>query len=178
MHDVSIAVNVSAVQLLGDNLADAVREIQSRYQLPHGALHVELTESVVLRQPQVAQARMQELREIGVPVAIDDFGTGFSSMAYLRNLPLDWLKIDRSFVQDVHVDERNASICRALIALAGGLGLGTIAEGVEQEGELEWLRNNGCDQAQGYLLGRPAPLSQLLDSICGDAPGQSDVPVA
>jgi len=169
MQDVSIAVNVSAVQLLGDNMADAVREIQARYQLPHGALHVELTESVVLRQPQAAQARMQELREIGVSVAIDDFGTGFSSMAYLRNLPLDWLKIDRSFVQDVHADERNASICRALIALAGGLGLGTTAEGVEQEGELEWLRNNGCDQAQGFLLGRPAPLSEVLESIRNDA---------
>ena len=169
LEDVSIAVNVSAVQLLGDNMADAVRELQAKYQLPRGALHVELTESVVLRQPQVAQARMQELRETGVSIAIDDFGTGFSSMAYLRNLPLDCLKIDRSFVQDVHLDERNASICRALIALAGGLGLGTIAEGVEQEGELEWLRNNGCDQAQGFLLGRPAPLSEVIDSVRGDA---------
>ena len=165
LEGASIAVNISAVQLLGDNIAETVRELQQRYRLPHGALHVELTESVVLRQPQAARARMLELRDTGVPISIDDFGTGFSSMAYLRNLPLDCLKIDRSFVQDVHNDERNASICRALIALAGGLGLGTIAEGVEQEGELAWLRENGCDQAQGYLLGRPAPLGELLDSI-------------
>src|SRR5690606_24548975 len=125
--------------------------------------------SVVLSRAQGVLSLMRELLEIGVSVAIDDFGTGFSSMAYLRNLPLDWLKIDRSFVQDVHADERNASICRALIALAGGLGLGTTAEGVEQEGELEWLRNNGCDQAQGFLLGRPAPLSEVLESIRNDS---------
>jgi len=171
LQDVAIAVNISAVQLLGDNIAEAVRELQLRYRLPRGALHVELTESVVLRQPRAARLRMLALRDAGVPISIDDFGTGFSSMAYLRDLPLDYLKIDRSFVQNVHTDERNASICRALIALAGGLGLGTIAEGVELEGELEWLRNNGCDQVQGYLLGRPAPLSQLLDAICGGAPG-------
>jgi len=177
LRDVSIAVNISAVQLLADNIAGAVGELQQKYGLPRGALHVELTESVVLRQPQAARTHMLALREAGVPISIDDFGTGFSSMAYLRDLPLDYLKIDRSFVEGVHADQRNASICRALIALAGGLGLGTIAEGVEQEGELEWLRNNGCDQAQGFLLGRPAPLGQLLDSICGDAPGQADVPV-
>ncbi|MGJ4729769.1 bifunctional diguanylate cyclase/phosphodiesterase [Luteimonas sp. SDU101] len=165
LGEVAIAVNISAVQLLGDNIADAVREEQRRHNLPSGALHVELTESVVLRQPQAARARMLELRDAGVPISIDDFGTGFSSMAYLRDLPLDYLKIDRSFVQDVHKDERNASICRALIALAQGLGLGTIAEGVEQEGERDWLRAHGCDQVQGFLLGRPAPLDVVLDAI-------------
>ncbi len=165
LGDVAIAVNVSAVQLLADSVADAVRELQQRYALPRGALHVELTESVVLRQPQAARARMLALRDAGVPISIDDFGTGFSSMAYLRDLPLDYLKIDRSFVKDVHADERNGSICRALVALAGGLGLGTIAEGVEQQAELDWLRENGCGQAQGFLLGRPAPLATVLEGI-------------
>ena len=169
MGDVSIAVNVSAVQLLGDSLAAVVRRVQREHALPPGALHVELTESVVLRQPQTARARMLELREAGVSISIDDFGTGFSSMAYLRDLPLDCLKIDRSFVQGVHADERHASICRALIALAHGLGLATIAEGVEQPEELEWLRANGCDQVQGYLLGRPAPLDEVLDAIATTA---------
>ena len=165
LGEVSIAVNVSAVQLLGDSLTSVVRQVQREHALPPGALHVELTESVVLRQPQTARARMLELREAGVSISIDDFGTGFSSMAYLRDLPLDYLKIDRSFVHGVHADERNASICRALIALAHGLGLGTIAEGVERPEELEWLRANGCDQVQGYLLGRPAPLDEVLDAI-------------
>ncbi|WP_165967353.1 bifunctional diguanylate cyclase/phosphodiesterase [Luteimonas aestuarii] len=163
--DVAVAINISAVQLLGDGLPDAIRSVQAEHGLPVGALHVELTESVVVRRPQVARARMLELRSAGVRISIDDFGTGFSSMAYLRNLPLDCLKIDRSFVQNVHADERNASICRALIALARGLGLGTIAEGVEREEELEWLRRNGCEQAQGYHLGRPAPLDDLLQAL-------------
>jgi PAS domain S-box-containing protein/diguanylate cyclase (GGDEF)-like protein len=165
LPNVAIAVNVSAVQLLADNVAKAIRRLQHEHGLPPGALHVELTESVVLRRPHAARACMQELRAAGVKISIDDFGTGFSSMAYLRDLPLDCLKIDRSFVSGVHADERNASICRALIALARGLGLDTVAEGVESADELEWLRRNGCDRAQGYYLGRPAPLDDLLDAI-------------
>ncbi|MDH5830151.1 EAL domain-containing protein [Luteimonas sp. M1R5S18] len=164
-RDVAIAVNVSAVQLLADNVPEVIREVQRRHDLPRGALHVELTESVLLRRPQAARMRMLELRGAGVGIAIDDFGTGFSSMAYLRNLPLDTIKIDRGFVHRVHADERNASICRALIALAHGLGLGTVAEGVESAEELEWLRRNGCDQAQGYYLGRPAPLDRVIESM-------------
>jgi len=164
LHDVAIAVNVSAVQLLGDNIAEAVLELQQRHGLARGALHVELTESVVLHQPQAARARMLQLRAAGVRISIDDFGTGFSSMTYLRNLPLDYLKIDRSFVRGVHTDGRNASICVAVIQLARGLGLATIAEGVEHPGELAWLEAQGCDYVQGYLLGRPAPLEELLDT--------------
>ena len=162
---VPVAVNVSAVQLTADSMADAIRALQREYDLPADALHVELTESVVLRRPQAARERMLELRSAGVRISIDDFGTGFSSMAYLRELPLDYLKIDRSFVSNVHADARNASICGALITLAHGLGLGAIAEGVESAAELEWLRRNGCDQAQGYFLGRPAPLDELLDTL-------------
>lgn len=169
LDDVAIAVNISAVQLLGDNVAAEIRALQHGHRLAPGALHVELTESVLLRQPQLARARMLELRDSGVSISIDDFGTGFSSMAYLRDLPLDYMKIDRSFVRGVHADERNASICRALIALARGLGLGTIAEGVEEEGERAWLRENGCDQVQGYLLGRPAPLDTVLDRLGAQA---------
>ncbi|TYT25491.1 EAL domain-containing protein [Luteimonas viscosa] len=167
LDHVAIAVNVSAVQLLTEGLSEAIVGLQRKYGLPAGALHVELTESVVLRRPQAARVGMLQLRAAGVRISIDDFGTGFSSMAYLRDLPLDCLKIDRSFVRQVHADERNASICRALIALARGLGLGTIAEGVESAEELEWLRRNGCEQAQGYHLGRPVPLERLLDSIGG-----------
>jgi PAS domain S-box-containing protein len=165
LRDVAIAVNVSAVQLLADNVSKAIRGLQHEHRLPRGALHVELTESVVLRRPHAARASMQDLRAAGVKISIDDFGTGFSSMAYLRDLPLDCLKIDRSFVRGVHADERNASICHALIELARGLGLGTVAEGVESAEELEWLRRNGCEQAQGYHLGRPVPLDELLDAI-------------
>lgn len=165
LGDVSIAVNVSPVQLLADNVLGTIRELRERFQIPRGALHVELTETVLMRRPQVARMRMLELRVAGVGLSIDDFGTGFSSMEYLRNLPLDFIKIDRAFVRDVHVDPRNASICRALISLAHGLGLGAIAEGVESAEELAWLMDNGCDQAQGYHIGRPVPLEQVIGQL-------------
>lgn len=103
-----------------------------------------------------------QLREDGLCLSIDDFGTGFSSMAYLRDLPLDHLKIDRAFVRDVECDPRSAAICRTMISLGHGLGLQVIAEGVETPGQLQWLRAQGCDQAQGYHLGRPATLDALL----------------
>ena len=165
MADVSIAVNVSAVQFLPGSLPGSLRALRKRYALPRGALHVELTESVVLRRPDLAIELMDELQRDGVNISIDDFGTGFSSMAYLRDLPLDCLKIDRTFVHNVDHDERNASICRALISLGHGLGLAIIAEGVETAGQLEWLRAHGCDQAQGYHLGRPEPLDVLLAGL-------------
>ncbi len=163
--DVAIAVNVSAVQFLSESLPQSLRALREAHGLPRGALQVELTESAVLRWPEAARATMQELRDEGVRISIDDFGTGFSSMAYLKNLPLDFLKIDRAFVTDVHHDRRNAAICNALIALGHGLGLKVIAEGVECEAQLDWLRANGCDQAQGYYFGQPAPLAEALASI-------------
>lgn len=122
---------------------------------------------MLLRRPEAARAAMIELRREGVCISLDDFGTGFSSMGYLRDLPLDYLKVDRSFVTNVHKDPRNASICRALIALAHGLGLKIVAEGVECGEQLDWLRDNGCDKAQGYHLGRPAPLDVLLGTLPG-----------
>ncbi|MET0814553.1 MAG: EAL domain-containing protein [Pseudoxanthomonas sp.] len=174
--EVAIAVNVSAVQFMTDSLPDLMRDLRSRFDLPRGALHIELTESALLHRPEAVRAVMDELRTEGVCISIDDFGTGFSSMAYLRDLPLDYLKLDRSFVRDVDCDVRNASICQALIALAHGLGLQVIAEGVETAGQLEWMRANHCDHAQGYLLGRPGRLPDLIASWpgIGDQQGSAD----
>lgn len=162
--DVAIAVNVSAVQFLSETLPQSLRALREAHDLPRGALQIELTESAVLRSPESAKAAMNELREQGVCISIDDFGTGFSSMAYLKDLPLDFLKIDRAFVADVHREERNAAICRALIELGHGLGLKIIAEGVESAEQLDWLRTHGCDQAQGYHFGNPAPLADWLNA--------------
>jgi len=100
-----------------------------------------------------------------VGVALDDFGTGFSSMSYLQHLPLDSLKIDRGFVSDVESNPRNAAICRALLSLGHSMGLSVIAEGVETDGQRRWLAAHGCDQVQGYLLGRPMPLEQVLTML-------------
>ena len=161
-HDIAIAINVSAVQFMAGAVSSMLRDAHKRYQLPRGALHVELTESAMLQRPEMAQATMEELRKDGVCVSIDDFGTGFSSMSYLRDLPLDHLKIDRSFVQNVHSDPRNASICNALVALGHGLGLSIVAEGVENVSELEWLSTHGVDCVQGYYIARPMPLEALV----------------
>ncbi|NYZ62600.1 bifunctional diguanylate cyclase/phosphodiesterase [Luteimonas deserti] len=165
--DVSIAVNVSAVQFESGISRDGLRALRAGAGLPVRALHLELTESVLLRNPDAARVLMLQLHEDGVCLSIDDFGTGFSSMAYLRDLPLDHLKIDRGFVRDVASDPRSAAICRTLIGLGHGLGLSVVAEGVEDAAQLDWLRAEGCDLVQGYHLGRPMPLDALLARLAG-----------
>lgn len=165
-HDhVSIAINVSQVQFLNGDLAGDFDEVFRQFDLPRGALHVELTESILMTRPEQALAILRQLRERGICVSLDDFGTGFSSMAYLRHLPIDAMKIDRAFVHKVHEDTRNASICQALLSLGHSMDLIVVAEGVEEQAEYEWLKQNRCDQAQGYCLGRPAPLELLIGSF-------------
>jgi len=134
----------------------------AEHGLPPGALQMELTESSLMRNPAQAMQVLESLSANGIAVALDDFGTGFSSMSYLQHLALDSLKIDRAFVADVERNPRNAAICRALLSLGHSMGLVVIAEGVETEGQLDWLVAHGCDQVQGYLLGRPMPLRELL----------------
>jgi len=106
-------------------------------------------------------ATLNELHEIGVGLALDDFGTGFSSMNYLKQFPLDRLKIDQSFVRDILTSEEDGSITKAIIQLGHSLGLKVIAEGVESERQLEFLRKSGCDEAQGYYFSRPIPAEEL-----------------
>lgn len=171
--DIAIAVNVSPVQLQSGDLPAQLQSLYERHGLRRGAIQVELTESVVLRQPEAARALMGALREEGVCLSLDDFGTGFSSLAYLRELPLDYLKIDRSFVIDLGRDPRSDAICHALVALAHGLDLKVVAEGVETSTQADWLQRAGCDKVQGYLFGRPAPLGDFLDTL-GEAPGAPD----
>ncbi|MDG2525178.1 EAL domain-containing protein [Stenotrophomonas sp. HITSZ_GD] len=169
-RDLPIAVNVSALQFHHSDLAADVAAACEEHGVARGGLHVELTESSLMRQPLRALKAMHGLHAQGVCISLDDFGTGFSSMSYLQHMPLDSLKIDRSFVVDVEREERNASICRALITLGHNLGLKVIAEGVEHEAQLQWLATHGCDQVQGWLLGRPAPLEQVL-AMMRRAPG-------
>jgi PAS domain S-box-containing protein len=156
-----IAVNISAVQLFNSDLVAEFSRATEAWDLPPGALQLELTESAVMRNPAQALQTLQALKENGIGAALDDFGTGFSSMSYLQHLPLDSLKIDRDFVCDVERNPRNAAICRALLSLGHSMGLNVIAEGVESEGQLAWLAAHGCDQVQGYLLGRPMPLEAV-----------------
>jgi len=157
----SLAVNVSALQLRQGTLARKIQELLERHQLTGDALEIELTESAVMRNPDQAIENMSALQALGVRISVDDFGTGHSSLAYLKRLPLDTLKIDRSFVKEAHHDEESAVICSAIVGLARNLKLGVVAEGVETSEQLAFLRKQGCTVAQGYYFSRPLPIDEL-----------------
>ena len=167
---VRLSVNVSAVQF-GHALEEDVAAVMSLYQLPHGVLELELTESVIMENADRAIDTMHRIAELGVCLSVDDFGTGYSSLAYLKRLPIDRLKIDRSFVLDLPDDRDAASICSSIIALAHSLGLQTVGEGVENQSQLRWLSLHGCDEMQGFLMSRPVPWERLLDTLREVRPG-------
>ena len=155
LEGVRVAVNISARQFRQPDFVQDVRAVLQHYGLDPKRIKLELTESLVLDDISDTIAKMQELRDFGCRFSLDDFGTGYSSLAYLRRLPLDELKIDQSFVRDIGIDSNDDAIVRAIIALATSLGLNTVAEGVENETQRNFLRENGCFVYQGYLFGRP-----------------------
>jgi diguanylate cyclase (GGDEF)-like protein/PAS domain S-box-containing protein len=163
--ELPIAVNVSAAQFLRGDLLQDIEKLVSEFALPPLALEMELTESVVLEDPRAAISTMHQLRDLGVAIAIDDFGIGYSSLGYLRELPADKLKLDRSFVADIEREPKATAICALIIRMAQSLGLRVVAEGVESKAQLEWLKRQGCDQVQGYLLGMPAPFEEVLEQL-------------
>ena len=159
-----IAVNVSAAQLRHAGLVAMIRRTLDDAGLPANLLELELTESVFLdgAKDQIQEA-LRQLSAMGVTLAIDDFGTGHSSLAYLRHFPFDEVKIDSSFVADIGRDHTGGAIAAAVIGLAHSLGKRVTAEGVETVEQLDFLRERGCDAAQGFLLARPLPASGLLE---------------
>ncbi|MEG3192203.1 EAL domain-containing protein [Lysobacter sp. D1-1-M9] len=163
-----IAVNVSAAQFAHDLHAD-VAAVVAQFALPPGILELELTESVIMVNPERAIHAMKRIAALGVGISVDDFGTGYSSLAYLKRLPIDRLKIDRSFVRDLGTDPDDAAICASIIGLAHTLGLSTVAEGVETVQQHQWLQARGCNEVQGYLLGRPQPFEPLLPTLAARA---------
>jgi diguanylate cyclase (GGDEF)-like protein/PAS domain S-box-containing protein len=152
-----VAVNLSARELEREDLAVSVREALEAADVAPERLELEVTESMVMRDSPAVLKVVGDLRVLGVVLAIDDFGTGYSSLAQLRRMPLHRLKIDISFVRDIGRDPAADAIIRAIIAMAGSLGLQTVAEGVEREDQAAFLRDAGCDIGQGYLFGRPMP---------------------
>jgi EAL domain-containing protein (putative c-di-GMP-specific phosphodiesterase class I) len=153
--ELAVAVNLSASSLLDMNLPDQVAGLLSARQLPAETLQLEITEELVLVDRARARDILDRLRRHGVRISIDDFGTGYSSLAYLRELPVDELKLDRSFVTPMTGDPRAAALVSSTIALAHSLGLRLVAEGVEDEFALRELARFGCDEAQGFYLSRP-----------------------
>ena len=156
-----IAVNVSAQQFEDPMLLDKIRGALKETKLPPEFLELELTESCLMTDPTQASALLRELRDVGVRIAIDDFGTGYSSLTYLHEFPLNALKIDKNFVQSVESNDRGGPISKMIIGLGQNLGLEVIAEGVETEAQLEYMRKHGCDVAQGYLYARPESPADL-----------------
>jgi EAL domain-containing protein (putative c-di-GMP-specific phosphodiesterase class I) len=160
-----IAVNLSARQVAHRDLADSVAEILANTGLEPVNLRLEITESALVEESATAKATLEALSEIGVRLVLDDFGTGYSSLAYLHRYPFDALKIDRSFVEGLGVEQERTAIVEAVIGMARALSLDAIAEGVENDAQLSELERLGCDYAQGHLFSRPlAPqkVTQML----------------
>jgi EAL domain-containing protein (putative c-di-GMP-specific phosphodiesterase class I) len=156
-----VAVNVSARSLLDTELPSRIRELLTTHGLPAQALRVEITETSLIADPDAALAVLTELAAAGVRLSIDDYGTGYSSMEYLRRLPVDELKVDRAFTAAMSSSESDAVIVRAAIDLGHNLGMRVVAEGVESEDTLRTLADASCDSAQGYHIARPMPASEF-----------------
>ncbi|HSW51547.1 MAG TPA: bifunctional diguanylate cyclase/phosphodiesterase, partial [Bryobacteraceae bacterium] len=155
--NVKVAVNVSATQFARPDFVETVAQALAESGLSPSLLELELTESMVMRDLDESARQMDRLRALGVGISIDDFGTGYSSLSYLWRLPIDTLKIDRSFLKEIDRDADTIPLVRAIVALAHGLGLRVVAEGIETRQQLEALRDAGCDIFQGFFLGEPAP---------------------
>jgi EAL domain-containing protein (putative c-di-GMP-specific phosphodiesterase class I) len=168
-RDLSVAVNLSVRNLLDRNLPLEIDRMLTTYGLPPEALQLEITESMLMSDPERVLATVTRLNALGVRLSVDDFGTGYSSLANLRQMPIDELKIDRSFVSPMLRDESDLIIVRSTINLGHDLGLRVIAEGVEDEETLSRLARLGCDLAQGYHVSRPMPAEQFVRWLDQDA---------
>jgi len=163
--DVSVAVNVSARQFHVGGLDDIVAEALARHGIGAEHLELEVTESLLMRQPEAAAAMLARLKALGVKLSLDDFGTGYSSLAYLARFPFDIVKIDQSFVRNIVSDPNSAIIAVSIIGLAHRMGLKVVAEGVEAESQLGYLAMQGCDFMQGFLFSRPLPAEAFAELL-------------
>ena len=161
-----IAINISGQEFGQGDPVTSLNEAIEKAAIPASALELEITESVLLSDIRSVMSALHGLREQGFTVAVDDFGTGYSSLRYLQRFPVDILKIDSSFVSDVQRSAESRAICTAIIALARGLGLSVIGEGVENRWQLEFLKRERCDIAQGFLLGAPLPVEEFTEQNC------------
>jgi EAL domain-containing protein (putative c-di-GMP-specific phosphodiesterase class I) len=175
---VRVAVNISACQFVQKQFASEVADILQDTGLDPALLELELTESMLINNTENIITVMQELKDIGVGLSLDDFGTGYSSLSHLARLPIDSLKIDQSFIAAIGKLPTNGSICTIIMALAGSLGLRTIAEGVETQQQLKFMIAHNCDEMQGYFFSRPLPADQctrLLTTV--NTQRENEIPI-
>jgi diguanylate cyclase (GGDEF)-like protein len=168
--DIAVSANLSALDLLDPGLPERVRGLLERHAVPAGRLCLEITESALMADPTLALAHLAELAALGVKLSIDDYGVGQASLAYLKLLPVNELKLDRSFVTAIADSPKNSAIVKSTIMLSHALGLSVVAEGVETSAEMRWLVAHGCDVAQGYGIARPMPAEQLPGWIAAFKP--------
>jgi EAL domain-containing protein (putative c-di-GMP-specific phosphodiesterase class I) len=172
-YPLNISVNASARQLERPEFVEEVRAALQRSKLEPTSLTIEITETVLMRKPDETARLLGDLKALGVRVAVDDFGTGYSSLAYLRQFPVDSLKIDRTFITGLSLSREAHALTHTLIQLGKSLGLQTLAEGVEQHSQVRELQREGCDMAQGFLFARPlAP--DVVESFLSDSNGLAD----
>ena len=165
IHVPRVAVNLAVQQIEGGDLPHLVADILERTGLAAGRLELEVTESTIMNEPELAAMALSEFRSMGIRLAIDDFGTGYSSLAYLKRLPLNILKIDRSFVMDIGTHNDDDIISRAVINLSNSLGMETVAEGIENQQQLDFLRREGCEIGQGFLFSKPLPAQEIAQFV-------------
>lgn len=163
--DLTVALNVSTRQLRDGSFAQMVKEVMDASNLDPKQIEIEITESTIMDDPEMAIAELQKIHNLGVRIAMDDFGTGFSSLSYLNMLPIDTIKIDQSFVKDIGIDPKDEAIVKAIIGLAHTLGLKVIAEGVEEEYQVDFLQENNCDILQGYYYSRPVAVDVVTELL-------------
>lgn len=156
-----VAVNIAARQFQDATLPDIVSQAIAAAGIDAEALELEITETAAMSDVTLSVAVLNSLRKIGIRLSIDDFGTGYSSLSYLRQFDVDSIKIDKSFIDDVTVDRNAAAVCDAIIRLGHSLGKKIVAEGVETEAQLDFLRLRRCDEAQGFLFAKPMPAADL-----------------
>ncbi len=177
-HAINGAVNISAKLLSSEEFITALRGLIERSGVAPASLIFEVTESATMNDPDRAVAALQSFRAMGIAISMDDYGTGQSTLTYLKQLPLNELKIDRSFIQFAHQNRSDGVLVRSTINLAHELGLKVVAEGVEDSACLDFLKSIGCDMAQGYFIGRPMPAGDLLQRLASDAAGVPVEPAA
>jgi EAL domain-containing protein (putative c-di-GMP-specific phosphodiesterase class I) len=158
---IPLSVNVSANHFHADGLIDDVFRAVSDTGISARSLEMEITESILMHDLDNTAVALKKLKDAGVQLSVDDFGTGYSSLSYLKKLPIDTIKIDRSFVENVHVDKDDAAICAAILAMARKLGLKVVAEGVELKEQLEFLKRQSCDQMQGFLFSQAVSATEF-----------------
>ncbi|USE35167.1 bifunctional diguanylate cyclase/phosphodiesterase [Endozoicomonas sp. SCSIO W0465] len=176
-HNLRMAVNLSAIQLQDQNIADRIAFLLNKYQVPPEALELEVTETSIIDDLEASKAQLQTIKSIGVTLALDDFGTGYSSLGYLKQFPFDKIKIDKSFIEDLPENRENCGIVEAIVQIGKSFGLKVLAEGVETVEQDAYLAQRGCQEGQGYYYGKPLSAHDFISLVSSQSVSSSNTQV-